>query len=100
MWMVEVDEQPLALIQDYAIADWSPHHFDSLPPRSQGIDFYIGPANSLGLRGGDAGTGWARRSAALVGEISDERVALRAIARELNRSRTQYYEFCTGHADF
>ena len=30
LWIVELAEQPLAFIQDYAVHDWSPHHFDYL----------------------------------------------------------------------
>lgn len=48
MWMAAVGERPFAFIQDYAIADWSPHHFDYLPPGSRGMDLYIGEAEALG----------------------------------------------------
>ena len=49
MWIVEDDGTPMAFIQDYSVADWSPHHFDYLPRGSRGLDFYIGEAEMLGL---------------------------------------------------
>ena len=48
MWIAALGERPMAFIQDYAVADWSPHHFDYLPPGSRGIDLYIGAAEALG----------------------------------------------------
>lgn len=42
MWIAVIGERPFAFIQDYAIADWSFHHFDYLPSGSRGIDLYIG----------------------------------------------------------
>lgn len=49
MWIVENGGAPFAFIQDYAVADWSPHHFDYLPPGARGMDVYIGEADMLGL---------------------------------------------------
>jgi aminoglycoside 6'-N-acetyltransferase len=49
MWVAELDRRPFAFIQDYAVADWSPHHFDYLPAGSRGMDIYIGEADLLGL---------------------------------------------------
>lgn len=48
MWIAEAGTQPLAFIQDYAVADWPPHHFDYLPPGSRGMDLYIGAPEALG----------------------------------------------------
>lgn len=53
-WIAALDARPLAFLQDYAVADWSPHHFDDLPPGSRGMDICIGPADALG-RGHGAG---------------------------------------------
>lgn len=52
MWIAELDDAPLAFLQDYLVSDWSPHHFDDLPPGSRGLDLYIGEAAAL-----DAGHG-------------------------------------------
>ena len=49
MWVAEERGQPFAFIQDYAVADWFPHHFDYLPPGSRGMDVYIGEKAMLGL---------------------------------------------------
>lgn len=54
MWLAECDGAPLAFIQDYAVADWSPHHFDDLPPGARGMDLYIGEAGMLGFGHGAA----------------------------------------------
>ena len=48
MWVAELDQRPFAFLQDYAVADWSPHHFDYLPAGSRGMDLYIGEADLLG----------------------------------------------------
>ncbi len=48
MWVGLAGGRPLAFIQDYAVADWSPHHFDYLPPGSRGMDLYVGEVNALG----------------------------------------------------
>ncbi len=49
MWIAEQGSRPFAFIQDYAISDWSPHHFDFLPPGSRGVDMYIGEPDMLGV---------------------------------------------------
>ncbi|MGU3538012.1 GNAT family N-acetyltransferase [Methylobacterium sp. A54F] len=49
MWIAERDDVPLAFIQGYRVADWSPHHFDDLPIGSRGLDLYIGEPAALGL---------------------------------------------------
>lgn len=49
MWIAELDRAPLAFLQDYRIDDWSPHHFDDLPPGSRGLDLYVGEPAALGL---------------------------------------------------
>ncbi|MET3692398.1 GNAT family N-acetyltransferase [Methylobacterium goesingense] len=48
MWIAADTERPLAFIQDYAVANWSPHHFDYLPNGSRGMDVYIGEEGALG----------------------------------------------------
>lgn len=48
MWIAADAGRPLAFIQDYAVADWSPHHFDYLPAGSRGMDLYIGEADAVG----------------------------------------------------
>jgi aminoglycoside 6'-N-acetyltransferase len=54
MWIVTLSERPFAFIQDYAVSDWSPHHFDHLPRGSRGMDLYIGEADMLGAGHGPA----------------------------------------------
>jgi aminoglycoside 6'-N-acetyltransferase len=49
MWIAERDGAPLAFLQDYRVADWSPHHLDDLPAGARGLDLYIGEARALGL---------------------------------------------------
>ena len=49
MWIVLADDRPVAFIQDYAVADWAPHHFDYLPPGSRGMDLYIGEDDAIDL---------------------------------------------------
>jgi aminoglycoside 6'-N-acetyltransferase len=48
MWVVEDETSPFAFIQDYAVADWLPHHFEYLPPGARGMDLYIGEASMVG----------------------------------------------------
>jgi aminoglycoside 6'-N-acetyltransferase len=48
-WIVEHDARPFAFIQDYAVHDWPPHHFDYLPAGSRGMDLYIGEPDLIGL---------------------------------------------------
>lgn len=47
MWIVVADERPIAFIQDYAVTDWSPHHFDYLPAGSRGMDLYVGEEDAI-----------------------------------------------------
>ena len=47
MWVAEAGGAPFGFIQDYAVADWSPHHFDYLPRGARGMDLYIGQASML-----------------------------------------------------
>jgi aminoglycoside 6'-N-acetyltransferase len=49
MWVAEFEGRPFAFIQDYAVTDWLPHHFDYLPPGSRGMDLYIGNVELVGL---------------------------------------------------
>lgn len=49
MWIVEADGRPFAFAQDYNPHAWAEHPFSHLPPRSRGIDQYIGEADMLGL---------------------------------------------------
>lgn len=53
MWIAELDRRPFAFIQDYLVADHSPHHFDYLPGGSRGMDLYIGETDLIGC-----GHGW------------------------------------------
>ncbi|WP_407525947.1 GNAT family N-acetyltransferase [Methylobacterium oryzisoli] len=48
MWIAAIGARPLAFIQDYAVADWMPHHFSYLPPGSRGMDLYIGEREEIG----------------------------------------------------
>ena len=52
--LVEHAGRPFALIQDYAVHDWSPHHFDYLPPGARGMDVFIGETDMLGAGHGPA----------------------------------------------
>lgn len=54
MWIAEFEGRPFAFIQDYAVADWRPHHFDYLPAGSRGLDLYIGAPALLGRGHGSA----------------------------------------------
>ncbi len=54
MWIVEFSGRPFAYAQDYDVHAWPDHHFAHLPPRSRGIDQYIGEPDML-----DAGHGTA-----------------------------------------
>jgi aminoglycoside 6'-N-acetyltransferase len=54
MWIVEYDGRPFAFAQDYDVHGWSPHPFSYLPPRSRGIDQYIGEADMLNAGHGSA----------------------------------------------
>lgn len=47
MWIAELDGEPIAFVQDYRVADWSPHHFDDLPDGSRGLDLYVGETTAL-----------------------------------------------------
>lgn len=48
-WIVEHADRPLGFIQDYAVHDWSPHHFDYLPPGARGMDVFVGEPAQLGV---------------------------------------------------
>lgn len=52
--LVEHAGRPFAMIQDYAVHDWSPHHFDYLPPGARGMDVFVGEADMLGAGHGPA----------------------------------------------
>ena len=54
MWIAEYEHRPFAFIQDYAVKDWLPHHFDYLPSGSRGMDVYIGENDLLGLGHGSS----------------------------------------------
>lgn len=41
-WIIEFEGWPFAYAQDYDVHGWPGHHFAHLPPRSRGIDQYIG----------------------------------------------------------
>ncbi len=54
MWIAEHDRRPIAYVQDYLVADWSPHPFDMLPAGARGIDMYIGDSAMIGIGHGSA----------------------------------------------
>lgn len=54
MWIVEFQNKPFAYAQDYDVHGWPDHHFAHLPPRSRGIDQYIGEPDMLDTGHGTA----------------------------------------------
>jgi aminoglycoside 6'-N-acetyltransferase len=54
LWVAELAHHPFALIQDYAVEDWLPHHFEYLPSGSRGVDLYIGEQPYLRIGHGSA----------------------------------------------
>lgn len=54
MRIVETHGSPFALIQDYDVHAEEGHHFASLPPRSRGLDQFIGDPTMLGRGHGSA----------------------------------------------
>lgn len=57
-WIVDLNGRPFAYMQDYTVHGWEEHHFGSLPPKSRGIDQYIGDPSMIGL---GHGTGFIRQ---------------------------------------
>jgi len=57
-WIVVLNGQPFAYMQDYSVHGWNEHHFENLPSGSRGIDQYIGDPGMIG-RG--HGTGFIRQ---------------------------------------
>jgi aminoglycoside 6'-N-acetyltransferase len=53
-WIVELDGRPFAYAQDYDPHAWEAHPFGHLPPRSRGIDQYIGEPDLLNRGHGSA----------------------------------------------
>ena len=53
-WIVSLDDQPFAFIQDYDPHAWPGHHFSFLPAGSRGIDQSIGVPQMLGRGHGSA----------------------------------------------
>lgn len=53
-WIVELNGKPFAYMQDYSVHGWEEHHFGHLPPRSRGIDQYIGDPSMIGCGHGTA----------------------------------------------
>lgn len=53
-WIAEIAGRPFAFIQDYAVSDWPPHHFDDLPAGSRGLDVFIGETDLIGCGHGSA----------------------------------------------
>ncbi len=47
-WIVLLDDQPFAYMQDYTVHGWDDHHFAHLPRGTRGIDQYIGVSDMLG----------------------------------------------------
>jgi aminoglycoside 6'-N-acetyltransferase len=54
MWIVEHEGRPFAYAQDYSPHDWEPHPFAHLPPKSRGVDQYIGEPDMIGRGHGSA----------------------------------------------
>ena len=54
LWIVSLDGRPFAYIQDYDPHAWPGHHFADLPPRSRGIDQFIGEPGLIGQGHGTA----------------------------------------------
>lgn len=54
MQIVSYCARPFAFIQDYDPHAWPNHHFGHLPPRSRGIDQFIGEPSMLGCGHGSA----------------------------------------------
>lgn len=53
-WIVELNGEPFAYMQDYSVHGWEKHHFGHLPPGSRGIDQYIGEPAMIGCGHGPA----------------------------------------------
>lgn len=53
-WIVDLSGRPFAYMQDYSVHGWGEHHFAGLPPRSRGIDQYIGDPSMIGFGHGAA----------------------------------------------
>jgi aminoglycoside 6'-N-acetyltransferase len=54
MWIVSFDDRPFAFMQDYDPHAWAGHHFAHLPPRSRGIDQFIGEPDMIARGHGSA----------------------------------------------
>lgn len=54
MRMVAFEGRPFAYAQDYDVHAWPQHHFADLPPRSRGIDAFIGEPEMIGAGHGSA----------------------------------------------
>ena len=53
-WIGLLDGAPIAYLQDYDVHGWGGHHLDGLPPKSRGIDQFIGPPDRIGRGHGTA----------------------------------------------
>ena len=53
-WIVAIDGQPVAFIQDYDVHHWPQPHTDPLPVGALGIDMLIGDENLTGKGHGSA----------------------------------------------
>ncbi|MCQ0969489.1 acetyltransferase (plasmid) [Paracoccus sp. TK19116] len=47
-WIVSLDGQPFAYLQDYEVGAWPGHHFGHLPAGARGIDQFIGVPEMIG----------------------------------------------------
>lgn len=54
MWVVSFQDHPFAFMQDYDPHAEEGHHFSHLPPRSRGIDQFIGEPDMIGRGHGPA----------------------------------------------
>lgn len=53
-WVVSLEGEPIAYLQDYRVHAWADHPFSFLDPGARGIDMYIGPADFIGCGHGSA----------------------------------------------
>lgn len=54
MRIVAFDRRPFAYIQDYDVHAWPQPHLSDLPPRSRGVDLFIGEPDMVGCGHGGA----------------------------------------------
>ncbi len=54
LWIVSLEDQPFAFLQDYDPQAWADHPFNDLPPGTRGIDQTIGIPEMIGKGHGSA----------------------------------------------